>query len=200
MDAGFQDRWIKPLSHPSGIFDFNDVGRTPGLKLTAGTFSTETQPRLSVRDGFRGQAVSGVVFAGAALAFQAQAVLRGRESFQASSHLPSTNTIPDPGSSGFDSICTVLYTLVMKLSISQVRKRLPELVRHVRKDPGSAVKITVQEEVVAELRATLPEPEPGAAAKKLLKLIRKLPKHRGAKTNVSGRVKAILYGSAGAKR
>jgi antitoxin (DNA-binding transcriptional repressor) of toxin-antitoxin stability system len=84
----------------------------------------------------------------------------------------------------------------MKLSISQVRKRLPELVRHVRKDPGSAVQITVREEIVAELRAALPEPEPGAAAKKLVAMMRRLPKHRGKKTDVSTHIKEHLYGSA----
>jgi hypothetical protein len=33
-----------------------------------------------------------------------------------------------------------------------------------------------------------------------MNLMRKLPKSRGAKTDVSGRVKEHLYGSAGAKR
>ncbi|HEX9144618.1 MAG TPA: hypothetical protein VGA09_10130 [Candidatus Binatia bacterium] len=80
----------------------------------------------------------------------------------------------------------------MKLSI----KRLPELVRQVRRDAGAKIEITVRDEVVAELRATLPEPEPGAAAKKLVQLMRRLPKHRGRKTNISGHVKEHLYGSA----
>jgi antitoxin (DNA-binding transcriptional repressor) of toxin-antitoxin stability system len=79
----------------------------------------------------------------------------------------------------------------MKLSISEARKRLPELVRQVRKDAGAKVEITVHDEVVAELRATLPEPEPGAAAKKLVQLMRRLPKYRGRKTNVSAHVKNI---------
>jgi prevent-host-death family protein len=84
----------------------------------------------------------------------------------------------------------------MKLSISEARKRLPELVRQVRKDAGAKVEITVRNEVVAELRATLPEPEPGAAAKKLVQLMRRLPKHRGRKTKISEHVKEHLYGSA----
>ncbi len=83
----------------------------------------------------------------------------------------------------------------MKFSINEARKRLPELIRRVRKDPDSAVQITVRDEVVAELRAALPEPAPGAAAKKLVALMRRLPKHRGRKTNVSTRVKEHLYGS-----
>ena len=88
----------------------------------------------------------------------------------------------------------------MKFSISEARKRLPELVRHVRKDPGAAVQITVRDEIVAELRAPLPEPEPGAAARKLLEVMKKLPKPRKQKTNVSSRVKEHLYGIPGVKR
>ncbi len=88
----------------------------------------------------------------------------------------------------------------MKLSISEARRRLPELVRQVSKDAGAKVEITVRDEVVAELRPALPEPEPGAAAKKLLAIMRKLPKRRGQKTNVSGHFKDYLYSSAASKR
>lgn len=88
----------------------------------------------------------------------------------------------------------------MKLSISEARRRLPELVRHVRGDSGTKVEITVREEVVAELRAALPEPEPGLAAKKLLGLMRKMPRRRSKKTNVSGHVKDYLYGPATTRR
>ncbi len=85
----------------------------------------------------------------------------------------------------------------MKLSISEARRRLPELVRRVRKDAGATVQIAVRDEVVAELRAALPEPEPGAAARKLLELMQKLPKQRGRKSNTSSRVKEYLYERAG---
>lgn len=88
----------------------------------------------------------------------------------------------------------------MKVPISEARRRLPELVRQVRKDAGTSVQITVRGEVVAELRAAQPEPEPGAAAKKLLELMAKLPKHRGRKTRVSSRVKAHLYTHVGGRR
>ena len=83
----------------------------------------------------------------------------------------------------------------MKLSISEARRRLPELVRQVRQDPGATVQITVRDEVVAELRAALPEPEPGAAARALLELARRLPRRRGRQTDVSTRVKDHLYGA-----
>lgn len=82
----------------------------------------------------------------------------------------------------------------MKISISEARRRLPELVRQVRKEVGASVQITVHDEVVAELRAAQPEPEPGAAAKKLLELMEKLPKPRGRKTAISSHVKEHLYG------
>src|SRR3990167_8563082 len=88
----------------------------------------------------------------------------------------------------------------MKLSISETRRMLPELVRHVRRDTGAKVEITVRDEVVAELRAALPEPEPGAAAKRLVELMRRLPKHRGRKTDISAHVKEHLYGSAAKSR
>jgi prevent-host-death family protein len=81
-----------------------------------------------------------------------------------------------------------------RVSISEARRRLPELVRQVKQDRGSVVQITVRNEVVAELRAALPEPEPGAAARVLLELMNKLPKHRGPRRNISGHIKEHLYG------
>ncbi len=88
----------------------------------------------------------------------------------------------------------------LKIPISDARRRLPELVRQVRKDGGARVQITVRDEVVAELRAAQSEPEPGAAARKLLELMAKLPRHRGRETRVSSSVKEHLYGRRGAIR
>jgi len=88
----------------------------------------------------------------------------------------------------------------MKLSISEARKRLPALVRRVRKANGAKVEIAVHDEGVAELRGTMPAPQPGAAESKLLLLMRKLPKHRGRRTNVSNHINDYLYGTAGTKR
>ena len=90
----------------------------------------------------------------------------------------------------------------MKLSISEARKRLPQLLRHVRRDPGATVQITVNDEAIAELRALRPSPEPGEAAKKLLELRKKLAK-RGLKTrrtNISSHVNEHLYGPKGLLR
>ncbi len=90
----------------------------------------------------------------------------------------------------------------MKLSISEARRRLPELVRQVRKDAGARVQITVRDEVVAELRAALPEPEPGAAARALLELRKKLARKGGKARphDVSSHVKEYLYGPKGVIR
>ena len=82
----------------------------------------------------------------------------------------------------------------MKLTISEARKTLPALVRQIRHDSSTRVQITVHNEVVAELRAALPEPEPGAAAKKLVTLMEQLPKRRGPKTSTSSHVNDYLYG------
>lgn len=88
----------------------------------------------------------------------------------------------------------------MKISISEARKRLPTLVRQVQNSSGSTVQITIHREVVAELRAAWPEPPPGAAARKLLELMKTMPKHRGSKANVSAHAKQHLYGLNGAVR
>lgn len=83
-----------------------------------------------------------------------------------------------------------------RVSISEARRRLPELVRQVKQDRGAVVQITLRDEVVAELRAALPEPEPGAAARALLDMARKLPKPRklGRPSDVSAHVNDYLHG------
>jgi antitoxin (DNA-binding transcriptional repressor) of toxin-antitoxin stability system len=90
----------------------------------------------------------------------------------------------------------------MKLSISEARKKLPALIRHVKKDPGATVQITVRDEAVAELRALQPSPQPGEAARKLLELRKKFAR-KGLKTrrnDVSSHVKEHLYASTGLLR
>lgn len=88
----------------------------------------------------------------------------------------------------------------MRIPITDARRRLSELVRQVREDAGLSVQITVHDEVVAELRAAQLEPEPGTAARKLLELMRRLPKHRGRKTAVSVSVRAHLRGRGDPER
>jgi antitoxin (DNA-binding transcriptional repressor) of toxin-antitoxin stability system len=86
-----------------------------------------------------------------------------------------------------------------RVSITEARRRLPQLVRQLKHAPGSAMQITMRNEVVAKLRAArpVPEPEPGAAARALLELAQKLPKRRrrrGRPTDISAHVKEYLYG------
>lgn len=105
----------------------------------------------------------------------------------------------------FVRFCTIRSTSTedcgtVKLPITEARRRLPELVRQVRKDPGSTVQITVRDEVVAELRAALPEPEPGATGRALLEALRKLPKRRGRRIDVAARAEEHLYESDGVIR
>jgi hypothetical protein len=66
-----------------------------------------------------------------------------------------------------------------------------------RAGPRLGGAVIVRDEVVAELRAALPqtEPEPGAAVRALLELMNKLPKHRGRRRKISDHVKEHLYGS-----
>ena len=81
-----------------------------------------------------------------------------------------------------------------RLSITEARRRLPQLVRRLTRDRNAVVQITVRDEVVAELRGAVPEPEPEAASRALLDLMNKLPKHRGRRRNISGHVKEYQYG------
>ena len=88
----------------------------------------------------------------------------------------------------------------MKIPISEARRRLPELVRRVRRNSEVIFQITVNNEVAAELCAPERAPEPGAAGRALLDIIEKLPKSRGRKTRTSSRIKNHLYGRKGSIR
>ena len=44
---------------------------------------------------------------------------------------------------------------MIRVSVSEARRRLPQFLRQVKQDRGSVVQITVRDEVVAELRALL---------------------------------------------
>ena len=76
-----------------------------------------------------------------------------------------------------------MYNSSVKLSVSEARQRLPELVRRVRSEEGLRIQITVHGTVAAELRASPPEPRPGEAAERLLALMERLPKSTGRKTD-----------------
>ena len=82
----------------------------------------------------------------------------------------------------------------MKVTVTEARQKLPELVRRVKADADLRVQITVHGDVAAELRACSPEPPPGRAAKRLRELMAELPAHRGPERRVSESVNEHLYG------
>ncbi|HSR70687.1 MAG TPA: hypothetical protein VLU25_22370 [Acidobacteriota bacterium] len=84
----------------------------------------------------------------------------------------------------------------MKVSITEARRKLPELVRKVKKDAHTRVQITVDGEVVAELRSCLHEARPGAAADRLLEIMSKHEPLKGPKRDISGDFKQHLYGKS----
>ena len=85
----------------------------------------------------------------------------------------------------------------MRVTVTEARKRLPELVRRVKDDADLQVQITVHGDVAAELRAYSPGPPPGEAARRLQALMAELPAHEGPRRRVSEEVGAHLYGKGG---
>ena len=84
----------------------------------------------------------------------------------------------------------------MKVTVTEARQKLPELVRRVREDSDLRVQITVHGNVAAELRASSPGPPPGAAARRLRELMSELPAIHGPKRKVSESVNEHLYEEA----
>jgi len=82
----------------------------------------------------------------------------------------------------------------MEIPISQARQRLPELVRQVKANHELQVLITVHGDVAAELRAHVPSPPPGTAARRLQAVMAKLPPSESPETRVSENVNEVLYG------
>jgi len=82
----------------------------------------------------------------------------------------------------------------MRIPISKARSTLPQLVKKLKKDSGITYEITVHDDVVAELKAP-PRIKSGQAAKRLLKIIEKLPKAKApGKVKVSEQIGRYLYG------
>lgn len=82
------------------------------------------------------------------------------------------------------------------ISISEARKTLPQLLKEIQKEPDKIFKITVRNEVVAEIKAPAMVAEPGQAAKRLLAFRRChpcVPKTRPVEA-VSENIKRYLYG------
>lgn len=82
----------------------------------------------------------------------------------------------------------------MRITVTEARQKLPELVRRVKDDSDLRVQITVHGDVAAELRAYSPGPPPGEAARKLQTLMAELPAHEGPRRRVSEEVNTHLYG------
>ena len=82
----------------------------------------------------------------------------------------------------------------MQISISEVRAKLPQLIKQLQRDPGVIYEITVHQTVVAELKAPAHQPQGGDAAHALLALMEALPPaSSAAQGRVSEGVKAHLY-------
>jgi antitoxin (DNA-binding transcriptional repressor) of toxin-antitoxin stability system len=84
----------------------------------------------------------------------------------------------------------------MTMSISEARKRLPQIMKSLRASRDAVYQITVHGEVIAEITSP-PMVKPGEAAARLLSLrrTRSLKEARGRKTKVSEHVKEYLYGA-----
>jgi len=103
-------------------------------------------------------------------------------------------------------LCTIMYRLYLKerlhemktvIPISEARKRLPGIIKSLRKSPDTVYQVTVHNEVVAEIKSP-PALKPGEAAAGLLKMRKKLkPKRRGYKLPMSENIKEHLYVAEG---
>jgi hypothetical protein len=79
------------------------------------------------------------------------------------------------------------------ISISEARKKLPNIIKSLRSAPDTVYQVTVHDEVVAEIR-TSPRIKPGAAAAGLLKLRKKTSaKSAVKKYPISENIKDHLY-------
>lgn len=79
------------------------------------------------------------------------------------------------------------------MSITEVRKRLPSIVKSLKTSPEAVYQVTVHDEIVAEIKRP-PAVKPGEAAAKLLELSRKLRRRKtGYKIPISENIKEHLY-------
>jgi antitoxin (DNA-binding transcriptional repressor) of toxin-antitoxin stability system len=84
----------------------------------------------------------------------------------------------------------------MKVTVTEARERLPELLRQIQEDRGLRVQITTEGQVAAELRASLPDPPPGEAARRLRALATRMPRPEGEAHAISENVDEHLYGKS----
>lgn len=77
--------------------------------------------------------------------------------------------------------------------ISEVRKKLPSIVKSLKKSPDTIYQITVHDEVVAEIKSPSVV-KPGEAAAKLIEMRKKFRgKRKGYRTALSENIKEHLY-------
>lgn len=82
----------------------------------------------------------------------------------------------------------------MQVPISEARAKLPQLIKKIQRNPSLTYEITVHHEVVAELKAPPQLSEGGETAKRLLAIMKQLPKPRSRKkVRVSENIKKYLY-------
>lgn len=79
------------------------------------------------------------------------------------------------------------------ISISEARKKLPSIIRELKTHPDTVYRVTVHNEIVAEIK-TSPQIKPGAAAAGLLALRKKSGKKtKSKKYPMSENIKDYLY-------
>ena len=89
----------------------------------------------------------------------------------------------------------------MQIPISEARAKLPQLIKQLQRSPSLTYEITVHHEVVAELKAPPQLSEGGEAAKRLLAIMKQLPKPGSRKkVRVSENIKKHLYDSPHGER
>lgn len=82
------------------------------------------------------------------------------------------------------------------ISITEARKRLPGIIKSLKRSPDTVYQITVHDEVVAEIR-TPPKIKPGEAAAKLLELRKHLGRKKYKTKPISENIKEYLYVAEG---
>jgi hypothetical protein len=82
------------------------------------------------------------------------------------------------------------------ISITEARKKLPGIIKSLKAFPDRVYRITVHDEVVAEIR-TPPKIKPGEAAAKLLEIRKRLGTKKCRTKPISENIKEQLYVAEG---
>jgi len=82
------------------------------------------------------------------------------------------------------------------ISITEARKRLPGIIKSLKSSPNTVYRITVHNEIVAEIK-TPPKIKPGEAAAKLLELRKRRGSKKYKTKPISENIKEYLYVAKG---